>query len=124
MTFINTDDRIELSYIGKQMNMQRKQRILETLQHNLDIDYISVCDESNQHHVPQGAQTHFKVTLVSPEFDNMTRINRHKKINGLLMAEFEQGLHALSLHLFSPTEWAKGNGSPDSPKCKGGFKHG
>lgn len=104
--------------------MNRKERLEALLTSELDPLFISVADESNQHHVPENAQTHFKVILVSQTFEKMTLIARHRLVNNLVESERHSGMHALSLILKSPQEW---NNQPEiakSPTCKDGYKHG
>lgn len=84
---------------------------------------MEVIDESHMHSVPEGAESHFKVTLVSESFAGKMLVKRHREVNSLLKAEFDQGLHALALHTMTPEEWfAKGGVAPDSPPCLGGSK--
>ncbi|KTD40978.1 BolA family protein [Legionella parisiensis] len=102
--------------------MSRKNRIEKLVSQELVPFYLNVEDESANHHVPEGAQTHFKITVVSSRFIDLSRIARHRLLNQLLKEEFELGLHALSMHLFTPEEW--GDRSKivlQSPICKGGF---
>ncbi|MFA6303302.1 MAG: BolA family protein [Legionella sp.] len=102
--------------------MSRKQRIQQQLEQSLSPIFLSVEDESNKHHVPEGAETHFKVIAVSTVFNGLSRIERHKMINRQLAPEFEQGLHALSLHLFTESEWqTRGESVQKSPGCKDGY---
>ncbi|HHF0525874.1 TPA: BolA family protein [Legionella anisa] len=102
--------------------MSRKTRIEELINQELDPAFLNVEDESSNHHVPEGAQTHFKITLVSSRFIGLSRIARHRLLNQLLKEEFELGLHALSMHLFTPDEWENRSKTVlQSPVCKGGF---
>ncbi|HHF7393319.1 TPA: BolA family protein [Legionella anisa] len=102
--------------------MSRKTRIEELINQELDSAFLNVEDESSNHHVPEGAQTHFKITLVSSRFIGLSRIARHRLLNQLLKEEFELGLHALSMHLFTPDEWENRSKTVlQSPVCKGGF---
>lgn len=104
--------------------MLRKKRIAKLL-NKLKPAYLLVEDESHQHHVPQNAETHFKVVLVSEHFKNLSRIERHRQINNLLATELSSGLHALSLHLFTPSEWETWQAAvADTPRCLNGFRHG
>ncbi|HRD71347.1 MAG TPA: BolA/IbaG family iron-sulfur metabolism protein [Legionella sp.] len=105
--------------------MLRKERIEKQLNQELSPHYLSVEDESKNHHVPEGAQTHFKIVAVSTRFNNMTRINRHRMINSLLAEEFHNGLHALSMHLYTESEWEiKEDASVlKSPACRDGYKN-
>ncbi|MCL9682698.1 BolA family protein [Legionella maioricensis] len=104
--------------------MSRKERIEQKLTTELLPTFLSVEDESRNHHVPEGAQTHFKVIAVSAQFMELSRVARHRLVNHLLSNEFELGLHALSLHLYTSEEWAQKNKSVlNSPACKDGYKN-
>ncbi|STY29613.1 regulator of penicillin binding proteins and beta lactamase transcription (morphogene) [Legionella wadsworthii] len=103
--------------------MSRRDRIEELVSQELTPVYLKVEDESANHHVPEGAQTHFKLTVVSTRFTDLSRISRHRLLNQMLKEEFELGLHALTMHLFTPKEWEdRGEVVSQSPVCKGGFK--
>ncbi|KTD57797.1 BolA family protein [Legionella shakespearei] len=105
--------------------MSRKERIEEQLSIHLSPVFLNVEDESGNHHVPEGAQTHFKVTAVSAQFKDLSRVARHRLVNDLLKAEFTTGLHALSMHLYTAEEWElKKDGVLKSPACKDGYKNG
>lgn len=85
--------------------------------------HINVENESYRHNVPPGSESHFKVTLVSDDFENLSVVKRHQKVYQLLGAELQAGIHALALHLYTATEWqAKGHSEPLSPPCHGGSK--
>jgi BolA protein len=102
--------------------MSRKNRIEKLLNQEFVPVYLNVEDESANHHVPEGSQTHFKITVVSSRFIDLSRIARHRLLNQLLKEEFELGLHALSMHLFTPDEWENQSKTVlQSPVCKGGF---
>ena len=102
----------------------RGQRIEAALDAAIALDHLEVLDESHNHSVPDGAQTHFKVVAVSSEFDNTTRITRHRLINDLLQNEFAQGMHALAIHAYTAAEWRKRFGeAPMSPPCAGGSQN-
>lgn len=103
--------------------MSRKDRIYDALYLELLPEHCLIEDESHLHHVPENAQSHFKITIVSAQFNQLTRIARHRLVQKLLENEFKVGLHALSLHLFTQQEWeVKGGDIPSSPPCRGG-KH-
>ena len=90
---------------------------------SLNPDFLEVINESSNHNVPIGSESHFKVTVVSDGFSELNLINRHRKINELLRDEISAGIHALSLHLFSSNEWMEKSGkTKDSPECLGGSK--
>ena len=61
---------------------------------------------------------HVNVVFVSDEFEDIKFVQRHRKINELLKYELDNGVHALSLHLFTQKEWIdKKEFVNDSPSC-------
>lgn len=98
--------------------MSRLQRIELSLDGGLVLLHLDVADESHDHNVPSGSESHFKVVAVSDQFDGMSRLDRHRRINGLLKEEFETGMHALALHTYTVSEWrARFGEAPMSPPC-------
>lgn len=103
--------------------MNRKARIENGVRQALDPLHLEVVDESHMHSVPEGAESHFKVLVVSERFADKNLVARHRMLNQLLRAELEGGLHALALHTWTPEEWFdKGGTAPESPPCLGGSK--
>ena len=101
-----------------------KQFIEETVTEAMSPAHLEVLDESYMHSVPDGAQSHFKLTLVSDEFEGKRLIARHRAVNALLKDALDGPVHALALHTYTPDEWHKrGNASVASPACLGGSKH-
>ena len=83
--------------------------------------YLTVEDESHMHNVPEGAESHFKVTLVSDRFAEQPLLKRHRAVNAALDNQLGGRIHALALHTMTPVEWyEKGGHGPDSPPCLGG----
>lgn len=104
--------------------MQVKAFLETTIEAALNPSFLEVVDESFMHNVPEGAQSHFKVTVVSDAFEGKRLIARHRKINGLAAEALQGPVHALALHTYTPTEWeARGEQSMVSPNCLGGSKH-
>jgi BolA protein len=79
--------------------------------------HLEVVDESFRHKAGPGAETHFKVTVVSENFSGKNAVARHRLIYGCLAAELESGVHALAIHSYTPTEWEKEQKAPASPPC-------
>jgi BolA protein len=51
-------------------------------------------------------------------------VRRHRLVNQALAAELAGGVHALSIHAYTPGQWAERGGEiPRSPPCRGGGKH-
>ena len=86
-------------------------------------DFLAVENESHMHNVPSGSESHFKVTVVSTEFDGKILLARHRILNQLLKDELAGSVHALSLHTLTLAEWQEKNGEIiKSPPCLGGSK--
>lgn len=79
-------------------------------------------NESHRHSGP-ATESHFKLTVVSEQFEPLSRVQRHQRVYSILSEELQGEVHALALHLHSPQEWQDlGGHVPDSPDCRGGSK--
>ena len=75
-------------------------------------DFLEVVDDSDRHaghlHHPGGVEdrgeTHFVVRVMSPVFAGMSRLARHRRVNELLQAELDGGVHALAIEARAPGE--------------------
>ena len=106
--------------------MTMQQQIEQKLQAAFSPLHLEVVNESHTHNVPPGSESHFKVTLVSEQFEDQKRlIQRHQAVNKVLSEELDGKIHALALHTLTPAEWfEKGGVAPESPPCLGGSKAG
>lgn len=85
--------------------------------------HLEVINESDNHNVPEGSESHFKVVVVSPEFAEKNLLARHRMINTALADELKNSIHALAIHTYTEDEWKEeSNGAPMSPPCLGGGK--
>jgi BolA protein len=95
--------------------------ISEKLERRFDLKHLEVVNESGNHNVPPGSESHFKVVLVSDDFDGERLIARHRAVNETLSDELAGGVHALALHTYTTAEWqARFGDAPMSPPCLGG----
>jgi BolA protein len=91
------------------------------LQAHFAPQHLRVDNESHQHNVPPNSETHFKVELVSEQFSDLRKVARHQAVYRVLAEQLAGPVHALALHTYSPQEWLENTqGSPDSPRCRGG----
>ncbi len=103
--------------------MQIQQQIEHKLREAFAPLHLEVDNESHMHNVPAGSESHFRVVLVSEQFDGEPLVQRHRAVNRTLDAELKGQVHALALHTMTPQEWfAKGGEAPESPPCLGGGK--
>lgn len=96
-----------------------QEQITQKLQAAFTPDHIEVENESHKHRSDRGAESHFRVVLVSSEFEGKRLLARHRAVNELLADELANQIHALALHTFTPEEWqAKGQQANRSPACR------
>lgn len=80
--------------------------------------YIELLNESHMH-AGVATDSHFKLTLVSSEFSDLSLIKRHQFVYKILKEELAGPVHALALHLYSPDQWESNVNVPASPQCAG-----
>ena len=86
--------------------------------------HLEVINESHNHNVPNGSESHFKVVIATNNFEGERLLKRHRAVNAILAEELAEKIHALALHTYTEKEWQEkyaGN-VPSSPKCMGGSK--
>jgi BolA protein len=96
--------------------------IIKKLDGAFSPDHLEVINESASHNVPEGSESHFKVVLVSHNFQGQSAVKRHQSVYAVLATELQSGVHALALHTYLPDEWKKQQSVPNSPDCLGGSK--
>ncbi|MCB2081320.1 MAG: BolA family transcriptional regulator [Rickettsiales bacterium] len=84
------------------------QQILAVLETEFQPLLLNLRDDSHHHagHVgarPEG-ETHFHLEMRSPLFSRKTRLQRHRMVMNTLKPLLGEGLHALSMTLYSPEE--------------------
>jgi len=83
-----------------------KEMIRQKLIAELNPILLDVIDESHKHagHAGSrpGGNTHFRITIVSQAFHDLSKVQRHRKVHDILKEELATTLHALSLNLKSP----------------------
>ncbi|MBZ0251921.1 MAG: BolA/IbaG family iron-sulfur metabolism protein [Candidatus Methylomirabilis sp.] len=103
--------------------MQVRETIERKLAGALPLRHLELENESRNHSVPPGSETHFKAVLVSDAFEGKGLVDRHQMVYRLLAEEMAGGVHALALHTYTAAEWEKrSGGAPMSPPCLGGSK--
>jgi BolA protein len=80
--------------------------------------HLDVINESSGHTSKPGAETHFKVIVVSESFEGQGLVQRHRAVNSAARTQLDGGVHALSIQPFTSQEWAARGGTvPASPVC-------
>ncbi len=85
---------------------------------SLNPEFCRVENESHRHH--RGTETHYKIIVVSSQFDGQSRVQRARSVHEILKTEL-QSIHSLSSRLFSPREWLEHGDKLNysSPSCQG-----
>lgn len=96
--------------------MDRATSIRERLTETLAPSHLEVHDESHNHAVKPGAQSHFRVVVVSSAFEGKGALARHKSVYAAVGDSLG---HALAITAKTPAEWAAQPIVPASPPCAG-----
>jgi acid stress-induced BolA-like protein IbaG/YrbA len=58
-----------------------------------------------EHLAVEGDGEHFYATIVTPEFEGLSRIKRHQRVYAVLGDRMRAEIHALSMKTLTPAEW-------------------
>ena len=101
--------------------MSTTQSALEQALQSFAPTHLELVNESHMHSGPPDAESHFKLVIVSDEFNGLNAVKRHQAVYRTL-GDLMQQIHALALHTYTPAEWQTSGRAPDSPNCMGGSK--
>lgn len=62
----------------------------------------------------EGDGRHFFATIVSAQFEGLTRVRRHQRVYAALGDRMREQIHALSMKTLTPAEFATTAALPDS----------
>ena len=83
--------------------------------------HLEITNESGNHNVPPGSESHFKVVIVAAGFEGKRLLERHRLVHAALADLLAGPIHALALHTYTEADWkAKFGAHPMSPPCRGG----
>jgi BolA protein len=82
------------------------ERLRQALQAALAPSRLEVIDDSHLHAGHAGAREgrHFTVRVVSPAFDGLSRVARHRLVYDAARTLIAEGIHALAIEARSPAE--------------------
>jgi BolA family transcriptional regulator, general stress-responsive regulator len=91
------------------MNMNQgvtAQRLHDVLQQALSPTALEVQDDSHLHAGHAGAREgrHFTVRVVSPAFNGLSRVDRHRLVYDAARSLIAEGIHALAIEARTPAE--------------------
>lgn len=83
-------------------------RIQAKLKEKLSPCEVQLKDESHKHAGHSGThtegETHFSLTITSPLFEDLNRIQRHQMVYDVLKDELAERVHALRIKALTPDE--------------------
>ena len=91
-------------------------KIINTLNKCMNISSLKIVNESFMHNVPVDVESHFKIIIVSNDFNNLSHIQRHKLVYKHLDTIMDN-IHALSIQSFNEDEFKLNPIILDSPEC-------
>ena len=68
-----------------------------------------------QHLEVEGDGRHFFATIVSTEFEGLSRVRRHQRVYAALGDRMREQIHALSMKTLTPAEHAAERANPHHP---------
>ena len=93
---------------GTQAEGPMARRMREKLVAGLSPSVLEIVDESEGHRghggYREGGETHFRLHVRSAAFDGKTRVARQRLVMGLVKAELDERVHALSMRLEGEAE--------------------
>ena len=91
-------------------------KIINTLNECMNISSLKIYNESFMHNVPKDAESHFKLVIVSNDFNNLSQVQRHKLVY-MHLGSIMDDIHALSIQSFNEDEFKLNPAILDSPEC-------
>jgi BolA protein len=83
-------------------------RLRDRLQRSFSPQSLQIVDDSARHAGHAGAreegESHFTVTIVSPAFSGLSRVERQRRVYAALAEELSGPVHALSVKALAPGE--------------------
>ena len=82
------------------------ERLHAALEQALQPRWLQVQDDSHLHAGHAGAREgrHFSVRIVSPAFDGLSRVARHRLVYDAARSLIQEGIHALAIEARTPAE--------------------
>ena len=88
--------------------MTTSERIEQRLRERLAPAHLEIHDDSAKHVGHRGATSsggHYRLVVVSDEFEGRTLIERHRLVNEAVRDLFGSQIHALSMRTLTPEQW-------------------
>jgi BolA protein len=90
------------------MMSDRARLIEDALRQQLEAVHVEIVDDSAAHADHLGAQGgggHFRVAVVSPRFEGLTKVAAQRLVYGALGDLMRTEIHAVQMQTFTPEAW-------------------
>jgi acid stress-induced BolA-like protein IbaG/YrbA len=88
-----------------------------------DVQSFIAAGLSCQHLAVEGDGRHFFATIVSTEFDGLSRVKRHQRVYLALGDRMREQIHALSMKTLTPAEFAASTSDGSAASSSNGLHH-
>ena len=92
-------------------------KIERLLRDNLNVSKLLIRNDSYKHNVPPDSESHFNVQIISDDFQNLSQIQRHKKVYKAVDSLLTE-IHALSITAITTSEFEESPSLRDTPDCE------
>jgi BolA protein len=82
--------------------------ITQKLKTDLGATHVEIIDNSWMHAGHAGSASggsHLAIVVVSPQFEGVPLMERHRRVHQLLKTEMETAIHAMELRVLTPEVW-------------------
>jgi BolA protein len=90
------------------MSLSIDEELRQRLEADLSPTHLEMYNDSARHaaHVAAGKHggAHFEIVVVSPKFEGVSLVNRHRLVYGAVGDMMEEKIHALSMRTLAPDE--------------------
>ena len=90
--------------------------IIECLNREFAVEHLFLENESSMHNVPPNSESHFKLVIVSNNFNDMPNVQRHQAVY-FALNNLMNKIHALSIQAFTIDEFKHNPVILESPDC-------
>lgn len=91
--------------------MKIAEKIEKSLRAELHPELLEVKDESHLHAghagAREGGESHFRLLIVSSQFEGLSRVARQRAVNDILKEELKERIHAMAMRTLTPEEHRK-----------------
>ena len=90
--------------------------IIDSLNSEFAVEHLFLEYESSMHNVPPNSESHFKLVIISNNFNDMSNVQRHQAVYSALNNVMNK-IHALSIQAFTIDEFKNNPVIIESPDC-------